>query len=443
MAQIRGRRIFSVDGRYGNRGNASIGVGSNVLGFMSEKDVYRSKGLSLVKIENLPATASEFRAWKNTFLTKVAAIDQTGRDVILDWVMRDFEEGRDVSEFLDSGLLPRLDSHLGSLLMDTRHLKGELGMRFQTYAESCQMARRAPRGRAFLFMLSQHFRLDLNRGSNLTQQALLDLQFGWFLHPKILRSLLKGLNMSRMPFRNHINQQRILGSLGCTQGSRSVSCLQRHIDRIRDSRENSHCRSWDWLMNKIKAVLVEVREDANEESIHASLQTKAKPKPDAKAAVAQNPHDQETTKGLTQSVKGKGRGSEAKKDAQAKPKAEPKDGGKATAPCLFWPKGTCNRGESCLFLHDPKAKPAAKPRAAALANAKATVAVLAAAGGVSRASSLQPNVIRESSTCMHILKSSIRAIVRPFFALLSSCVQPQGLTDSAVGGLLTATPHNE
>ena len=131
---------FSVDGRYGNRGNASIGIGSNVLGFMSEKDVYRSKGLSLVKLENLPTTASEFRAWKNTFLTKVAAIDQTGRDVILDWVMRAFEEGRDVSEFLDSGLLPRLDSHLGSLLMDTRHLKGELGMRFQTYAEFCQMA---------------------------------------------------------------------------------------------------------------------------------------------------------------------------------------------------------------------------------------------------------------------------------------------------------------
>jgi hypothetical protein len=58
-------------------------------------------------------------------------------------------------------------------------------------------------------------------------------------------------------------------------------------------------------MNKIKAVFVEVREDANEESIHASLQTKAKPKQDAKAAVAQNPHDQETTKGLTQSVKEK------------------------------------------------------------------------------------------------------------------------------------------
>ena len=51
-------------------------------------------------------------------------------------------------------------------------------------------------------------------------------------------------------------------------------------------------------MNQIKAVLVEVREDANEESIRASLRTKAKPKQDAKAAVAQNRHDQETTKGL-------------------------------------------------------------------------------------------------------------------------------------------------
>ena len=39
---------------------------------------------------------------------------------------------------------------------------------------------RAPRGRSLLFMLPQHFRLDLNRGSSLTQQALLDLQLGGF-----------------------------------------------------------------------------------------------------------------------------------------------------------------------------------------------------------------------------------------------------------------------
>ena len=79
-----------------------------------------------------------------------------------------------------TGLLPRLDAHLGSLLMDSRHLKGELGMRFQTYADSCQSAMRAPRGRSLLFRLPQHFPLDLNRGSSLTQQALLDLQLGGF-----------------------------------------------------------------------------------------------------------------------------------------------------------------------------------------------------------------------------------------------------------------------
>lgn len=91
-----------------------------------------------------------------------------------------FDDGGDVSDFMDSGLLPRLDSYLGALLMDAKHLKGELGMRFQTYAETCQAARKAPRGRAFLFMIDQHFRLDLNRGSNLTQQALLDLQLERF-----------------------------------------------------------------------------------------------------------------------------------------------------------------------------------------------------------------------------------------------------------------------
>ena len=106
------------------RGNLSIGVGSNVLGFMLEKDVYRSKDLTLIKIESLPTSASEFRVWRNTFLTKVASIDQTGQDVILGWVMQSFAEGRDPSEFVDSGLLPRLDAHLGSLLMDSRHLKG-------------------------------------------------------------------------------------------------------------------------------------------------------------------------------------------------------------------------------------------------------------------------------------------------------------------------------
>lgn len=110
------------------------------------------------------------------FLTKVSSIDKTGDDVILGWLLQAFDENIRLTDLDHSGLLPRLDAHIGSLLMESKHLKGELGMKFQTYAESCQANRRAPRGKSFLFMIAQHFRLDLNRGSNLTQQDLLDLQ---------------------------------------------------------------------------------------------------------------------------------------------------------------------------------------------------------------------------------------------------------------------------
>lgn len=79
--------------------------------------MYRSKDLTLIRIESAPKSASEFRARKNTFLTKVAALDQTGQDIVLAWALQAFTEGKDPSDFVDSGLLPRLDSHLGSLLM--------------------------------------------------------------------------------------------------------------------------------------------------------------------------------------------------------------------------------------------------------------------------------------------------------------------------------------
>ena len=452
-------------------GHASVGVGSGPLGFMVEKDVYRSKDLSLIKLETLPTTAAEFRAWRNTFVTRISSIDQTGQDIILAWVMQAFVENKDASDLQDSGILPPLDAHVGSLLMDSRHLKGELGVRFQTYAESCQQSMRAPRGRSLLFMLSQHFRLDLNRGSNLTQQALLDLQLEGFA-PKDLEFVerieyvLNAIPPTHQP--TEITKFTWLYSR-----VKKCKLLQRHIDRIRDSKENSHCRSWEWLMGKIKSVLVEVREDANEESIRASLHSRAKPKPENKAAVAQEADDNtKETKGLpnpsskpkakpkassqpkaggkgekggkdgTQPKadpkgKGGGKGNESKKDPGPKPKAEPKSGGKATVPCLFWPKGTCTRGDSCPFLHDPKPKPAAKPKAAAPANAKATVAVLAATGGVSRASAFRPSGAQSVPFCnrnMSILKSSLRAIVKPFFAIMSiisSCVSPQGFAPDA------------
>ena len=190
--------------------------------------------------------------------------------------------------------------------MDPKHLKGEFGMRFQTYAETCQITRKAPRGRAFLFMLAQHFRLDLNRGSNLTQQALLDLQLDGFA-PKDLEKFVEYV-LNAIPQLHQPTE--IIRFTWLSSRVKRCKLLQRRIDRIRDSRETSHCRSWDWLMNKIKAVLIEVRENANEESIRASLQTKARAKPDAKAVVAQDADDEAATKGLP--------------NPSLKPKAKPK-----------------------------------------------------------------------------------------------------------------------
>ena len=155
--------------------------------------------------------------------------------------------------------------------MDSRHLRGELGMKFQTYAESCQAARHAPCGRSSLFMIAQHFRLDLNRGSNLTQQTLLDLQLDGYTPKDIekfverIEYVLSGIPQAHQP--SEITKFTWLYSR-----VKRCKLLQQHADRIRDSSEASHVRSCDWLMNKIKSMLIEVREDQNEESIRAALQ---------------------------------------------------------------------------------------------------------------------------------------------------------------------------
>ena len=114
-----------------------------------------------------------------------------------------------------------------------------------TQAESCQNAGRAPRGHAFRFMLGQHFRLDLNRGSNhLTQQALLDLQLEGFSIRDLekfverIEYVLNGIPQSYQP--NEITKFTWLYSR-----LKRCKILQRHIDRIRDSRETSHVRSVD------------------------------------------------------------------------------------------------------------------------------------------------------------------------------------------------------
>ena len=247
--------------------------------------------------------------------------------------------------------------------------------------------------------------------------------------------------------------------------------MQRFINRIKDAREGSHVKTCDWLFDKLQRVVIEMREDVHEESVRRTL-SPTKPKQDrpkgdgkgkdVKANVAVDTDDkgEKALPGPAKpkpkakaDSKGGGKGKEGGKQQpkaapqkpqapQSKPKAKPKAEATATqnrssVPCLFYPNGTCNRGESCPFFHDPKAKPAAKPKAtAATSSAKATVAVISAAQGVSGASAVSSasQTCASSGSGWEVLQASLRAFVRPFVALASlfSCIgQPQLSAHSA------------
>ena len=142
--------------------------------------------------------------------------------------------------FLHSGLLPRLDAHIGSFMMDPKHLKGELGMQFQTYEGSCQHACKAPRGRACLFMLSQHLQLHLNRGQPQPHPA------GVAKDEKFVRKIEHVLNS-------------IPGSYqpaGTTRFAwlylpvKRCKLLESHADPSVDSQEESRVRRWEWSIGE-------------------------------------------------------------------------------------------------------------------------------------------------------------------------------------------------
>ena len=146
--------------------------------------------------------------------------------------------------------------------------------------------------------------------------------------------------------------------------------MQRHVDRIRDSRPGSHVRSFQWFFDKLKACIHEMREDTNEESIRKALQLndgkgagKEKPKPKAAAAVpiAAEPQTalpvspkskaQPKAKDNQRVQKGKEKGITNQREvvhhqnSQGPPPKAKAEGlrGKSKVPCLFFPKGTCNR----------------------------------------------------------------------------------------------------
>ena len=309
-------------------------------------------------------------------------------------------------------------------------------------------------------MVARRFFLDLSRGANLTQQSLLELDISSYTYEG-LRTFVDRIESVLNSIPPDLQPSELTRYTWLYSRLKKVRLMQRHIDRIKDSKQTSHVRCWDWLFNKLKTTLLEMKVDQNEESIRTALQTQAKTKTKSKGTVAQAGEDEDATASAAAAKakpkakpkpkpatnpKGSSKGREDGPSAPAKPDSKGKGTGKGAAkakakpkpntqsvPCIFWPKRTCNRGSECPFSHDPKAAPkasAAAAKGASNAASKATVAAVVASS-LSKASASE--VRSESSWSTSIFerfKHTVVACARPFrsffkcFAALTCLTNP-------------------
>ncbi|CAE7244859.1 RPS6KA5 [Symbiodinium natans] len=383
-----------------------------------EQDTYHNKDLRDLKIPALPSTAAGYRAWRNGVLTSFSSIDKSGNARILRWLQVALDPAigdRQMRNLqVTSDGLPRLDAFLAAQLTDPKHLKGDYGVAAQAFTERAHALGVQPSGRALLAMLSRRFRVDRIRGATVSQQTLLAIQLEGFSQQQLqafrekVEFCLNGFSPEAWPAES---------TLFSWLYSKLKHCrlLSRAVDKIKDSNPGSNKRTFAWLWSQLVELLDELREEANEESIRDTLI-----KPKAKAAPAPkkeersrdkpdkptpaNPAPPAKTKGSGKDGKDKdgkgkgGKGSGKGADSQKTPnKPKAKSGGKgqgskaegkapskgnapkATVPCLFFPKGTCNRGENCPFSHEtsPGNKAPGSKTTGASATAKSSAAAVA------------------------------------------------------------------
>ena len=217
-------------------------------------------------------------------------------------------------------------------------------------------------------MIARRLFLDQSSGANLTQQSLLELEVTQYT-PEGLSSFVDRVEYVLNSIPPELQPSEMTRYTWLYSRMRKVRVMQRHIDKIRDSRVGSHCRTYDWLFGKLKTCINEMKEDQNEEAVRSSLQKRLKdkdkdnkPKPKAAAATTKSEGTQEESKGLPnpkakakpkatqpnpkekgsgekgkgkKENKGKGPGQGEETKSNPKPKADPKPD-KARVDCLFW-----------------------------------------------------------------------------------------------------------
>ena len=269
----------------------------------SEREIVDSRALLHTKLEVVPQSAADFRAWKTNFFLMLGRLDISSNEYLSKWAATAFEVGQEKECQSSSGLIPRFDRWLASELLKNVRSSPELLFKVQGYVERCTRQSTVPRGRMILYMIARHFDLDRTRGSLLTSQSIFQVELNGFSLKDLQEfsgTVMKTLNsIDPADWPN----QRMLGEW-LFHRLRNVRKLERTIDEIKRSAYSSELRDFDFLWGRLQEHLVEEREDTNARSIELSLKPKSwkkdpkeKPNPPAnpaKAATVPPPPPKET-----------------------------------------------------------------------------------------------------------------------------------------------------
>ena len=131
-----------------------------------------------MKVNKLPADAGEYRGWKNSQLSHLNGFDRSFDDRLnayLQEALHANTQQKMLALRTSSGALPRFDKALAAAFMVPTHLHGNFGLRFQGYAEECQMHKQPQRGRYMLALVCREFDIDRDRGAMIGEIQLLQI----------------------------------------------------------------------------------------------------------------------------------------------------------------------------------------------------------------------------------------------------------------------------
>ena len=119
----------------------------------------RTKDSHHLKLPQLPESASQYRPWRNSVRTMLLSYDQSQEGLLHQWLTPAFTARGDESDLLrtDSGDFPRLDRVLASVLCRQDTLRTALGLRTQSYVETCEGTGHQIRGRCILNLVAKEY----------------------------------------------------------------------------------------------------------------------------------------------------------------------------------------------------------------------------------------------------------------------------------------------